>query len=180
MRTLYKLKDIIEGIDLNDQSQIDVLERSDGFTGIGQRIQDYKTCINFPSCNHDPKRLFVLDLDNSITLPNPVRPLENNSNWPYYKLKDFLQPVNSNQGQVILQNNISIDGNDLRIQANGRKKYDLYESGTLLASFIHNGSFTLNNSKSYHIDVTGVNRGGHRCRVLLCYVNNSWKMEYEL
>lgn len=180
MDTLYKLHDIIEGVDLNDLSQIAVLENMQGYTGIGTRIADYKSCAHYSQNDHSSKRLFVLDLDNSITLPNPVRPLENNSNWPYYKLKDFLQPVNSNQGQVVLQNNITIIGNELRILANGRKKYELYESGIFIASFTHNGTFTLNSSKSYHIDVIGVNRGGHRCQISLNHVNNSWNLFYNL
>ena len=180
MDTLYKLQDIIDSLDLNDLSQIAVLENMQGFTGIGSRIAAYKSCAQYSPNDHAPKRLFVLDLDNSISLPNSVRPLENNANWPYYQLKDFLQPVNSNKGQVILQNNITIIGNELRILANGRKKYDLYESGILIASFTHNGTFTLNSSKRYHIDVIGINRGGHRCQISLNHVNNSWNLFYNL
>ena len=177
MKTLYKLKDIIEGIDLNDLSLIDVLDQKQGFAGIRQRIEDYKKCTKYPQNNHDSKRLFILDMDNSITLPNPVRPLENNSNWPYYKLKDFLQPVNSNKGLVILQNYISINKNELNIQTNGKKQFDLYETKSRkpIASFIKNGSLTLKCSENYNIEMTGVNRGGHRCNVAVSYDNNNKK-----
>ena len=180
MDTLYKLHDIIEGVDLNDLSQIAVLENMQGFTGIGARIAAYKSCSQYSPNDHDPKRLFVLDLNNSISLPNCVRPLENNSNWPYYKLKDFLKPVNSNKGQVVVQNSVLISGNDLNIKSNGKKRYDLYESGTLIKSFVNDALHTLNNQDNYYIDVYGVNRGGHRCRISINYINGLWKLFYNL
>jgi hypothetical protein len=179
MRTLYKLKDVIEGVDLNDTSQIDVLESMEGLKGISQRINEYKTTLPYDSNDHIPKRLFVLDMDNSITLPHIVRPLENNSNWPYYSLKDFLQPVNSNKGQVILQDNISIIGNELIVKANGKKQYDLFESGLLVNSFMSNGKYILNISRNYTINVKGVNRGGHRCTIQISYNNNKWSLYFQ-
>ena len=180
MDTLYKLHDIIEGVDLNDLSQIAVLENMQGYTGIGTRIAAYKSCVKYSQDNHEPKRLFVLDLENSISLPNSVRPLENNSNWPYYKLKDFLQPVNSNKGQVVVQNSVLINGNDLIVKSNGKKMYDLYESGLFINSFVNNALHTLNVQENYYIDVYGVNRGGYRCRISINYINGSWKFFYNL
>ena len=64
MNTLYKLKDIIEGVDLNDSSQINVLENMDGFAGISQRILEYKNCRGYNPNDHTPKRLFILDMEN--------------------------------------------------------------------------------------------------------------------
>lgn len=155
MDTLYKLKEIVEGVDLNDASQISVLENMKGFNGITQRILDYKNGCGYSSSDHNPKRLFVFDLEKTITLPQAVRPLENNANWPYYSLQDFLQPVNSNKGQVILQNNFFITGNELNILANGKKQYNLYDnSGLLVGSYTNNAKYCLNKTNSYTINIT--------------------------
>ena len=96
-------------------------------------------------------------MENSISLPNKVRPQENNANWPYYKLNEFLQPANSNIIQVILQNNVTIAGNELCVKTNGRKMYELYESHTSnkLYTFLNDSTYALNPSKLYKVRVIG-------------------------
>ena len=88
------------------------------FQGLANRINDYKKGLTYSNTDHNLKRVFVLDMENSISLPNKVRPLENNANWPYYKLNEFIQPANSNINQVILQNNVTIAGNELCVKTN--------------------------------------------------------------
>ena len=178
MSRLYKLKEIVEGINLNDSSQIDVLDKMPEFSGIKGRIATYKSLTNYPQSDFTPKRLFVLDMENQIQLPNVVRPFENNSNWPYYSLTEMLQQVNSNIGQIIIHKGVSVNNNELKVNTNGKKKYDLYESSNYICSFAKGGSFILDPAKNYSVDVVRVNRGGHICKVIINYVNGKWQVEY--
>lgn len=182
MDKLYKLKGIIEGVDLNDSSQIQVIDNMSEFQGLANRINDYKKGLPYSNTDHNLKRVFVLDMENSISLPNKVRPLENNANWPYYKLNEFLQPANSNINQVILQNNVTIAGNELCVKTNGRKMYELYESHTsnkLCTTFLNDSTYTLNPSKLYKVRVIGVNRSGKICDIKITNTNGIWNMFFE-
>lgn len=179
MTTLYKVKEIIEGIDLNDLSQIAVLQKIPQYANIDQQIQTYKTQTKYNPNDHNSKRLFILDIDNSIKLPNLVRPLENNSNRPYYDIKDFLQPVNSNINCVILQTLLQIAGNKLNININmSHKKIEICENNGSKQIFTQSSSYTLNPLSTYRIEIFRVNLGGKICDAELKHINGTWNIQF--
>jgi hypothetical protein len=175
MDTLYKLIDIFE-IDLNDTSAIDIIDKSiNGFAG---KITQYKTIANYNGNDHSKKQVYLLDVNNTITLPIPVRPVENNTAPVYYRISEFFGKNNSNLKDVIVvQKNITIDGNTLNIQTSGKKTYKLYENGSLVKTFINNGSHSLNTSNQYQLTVTGTNRNVQLQSILITN-GTPWQLYY--
>lgn len=179
MTMLYKVKEIVEGINLNDLSQLKLLKNMPEYSNIESRILQYKEITKYNSNDTDSKRLFILDMDNSIKLLYPVRPLENNSNWPYYSLKDFIQPANSDINCVILQTILQIEGNILKINLDkSRKKIEICKERGSKQIFTQSNSCPLDPHSIYTIDILGVKRGGKICEAKLENVNNTWKIQF--
>ena len=174
MDTIYKVKDIIEGIDLNDSSHISILQNMPVYSNISARIQSYKQKANFPTNSHIPHRLFILDLNNSIALPNKVRPLVNNSNRTYYSLKEFLQPINSNKNCVVLQRYWEIRNNTLNINiTNLSNQIEIFDDkGCLIQKYTKSGTCILNSNMNYTIIISNVTRGKRICAVDFKYDGN--------
>ena len=99
VRTLYKLAGI-EFLDIKDQTAINAIDKEGKYTNFDQRISNYLSLYGNVS---GLKQVFVLDLDNSISLPCPVR-YQNRSprGLDYRKLNEFF-PSSSNPAVLYLQ-----------------------------------------------------------------------------
>lgn len=117
MRTLYKLLDVLE-LDLDDEASI---EKVDKQLNLKDRLDRYKS-IGTPS--KGVKKVYVLDVDNAITLPIPVTPMENNTSKIYYKLGDFIGKCNTNKGDnkddYRIVSPFKIDGHTLSVPRSKR------------------------------------------------------------
>lgn len=177
MDKLYKLEAKFV-LDLNDPSAITIIDRS--YPGFSQRINNYKTLAGYPSNSHDLKQVYLLDLLRPIGLNIPVRPMENNASPIYYSLSSFLQKKpNSNIGNIIVQRNIWVDGNNvLHVDTNGKKNYRLTCGNQVIKTFSSNGTQILNTSQQYTVTVIGKNRKVQLKQICLTYKNNLWEFEY--
>lgn len=177
MRTLYKLLDVLE-LDLDDEASI---EKVDKQLNLKDRLDRYKS-IGTPS--KGVKKVYVLDVDNAITLPIPVTPMENNTSKIYYKLGDFIGKCNTNKGDnkddYRIVSPFKIDGHTLHVP-NSRKNCILKkEDGTLVKDFSCNKEpIELNKEYVYELFVQGDKRSIRLNKIRLSYEAGSWKMFYD-
>ena len=176
MDRLFKLIDVVE-LDINDQTAIASVDNS--LPGFAARLQTYKQSLKIPVSGN--KRVYILDLDNPIILPVPVRPIENNAPPVYYSLHEFFSDVNSNIKCVIVQKDIDIQPDTIRIQTKGNKTYELQDStGSVLKVFSTTDSYSpLQQNDTYKIQVRGTNRNVALKWIILKYINNQWTAYYE-
>lgn len=168
MEMLYKLTDVIE-LDVNDQSAINSVDYS--LPGFKNRLANYKKMINISGM----KRLYILDMSHPIKLPNPVRPIENNTPPIYYNLHDFFGQINSNINAVIAQKeDIEINQNVLKIKNFGKKSYTLCDNSGAVITSSPNGHI-LNMNQQYIIDVKGKNRNVQLKKIELRFKQNKWE-----
>lgn len=97
MKTLYKLLDVLE-LDLDDEASIEKvdeasIEKVGKQLNLKDRLDRYKS---FGTPTKGVKRVYVLDIDDAITLPIPVTPMENNTPIINYKISDFIGECNTN------------------------------------------------------------------------------------
>ena len=87
-------------LDIKDQTAINAIDKEGKYTNFDQRISNYLSLYGNVS---GLKQVFVLDLDNSISLPCPVR-YQNRSprGLDYRKLNEFF-PSSSNPAVLYLQ-----------------------------------------------------------------------------
>lgn len=177
MRTLYKLLDVLE-LDLDDEASI---EKVDKQLNLKDRLDRYKS-IGTPS--KGVKKVYVLDVDNAITLPIPVTPMENNTSKIYYKLGDFIGKCNTNKGDnkddYRIVSPFKIDGHTLHVP-NSRKNCILKkEDGTLVKDFSCNKEpIELNKEYVYELFVQGDKRSIRLNKIRISYEAGSWKMFYD-
>ena len=176
MDRLFKLTDVVE-LDIDDQIAIATVDNS--LPGFAARLQIYRQTLKKPVSGH--KRVYILDLDNPILLPVPVRPIENNAPPVYYNLHEFFSVVNSNINCVIVQKDIDIQHNTIRIQTKGNKTYELQDgTGSSLKVFSTTGCYSpLQQNETYKILVRGTKRNVALKRIMLKYINNQWTAYYE-
>lgn len=179
MKTLYKLLDVLE-LDLDDEASI---EKVDEASKVGKqlnlkdRIDRYKS-IGTPT--KGVKRVYVLDIDDAITLPIPVTPMENNTPIINYKISDFIGECNTNKGEYRIVSPFKIDGHTLHVP-NSRKNCILKkEDGTLVKDFSCNKEpIELNKEYVYELFVQGDKRSIRLNKIRLSYEAGSWKMFYD-
>lgn len=177
MRTLYKLLDVLE-LDLDDEASI---EKVDKQLNLKDRLDRYKS-IGTPS--KGVKKVYVLDVDNAITLPIPVTPMENNTSKIYYKLGDFSGKCNTNKGDnkddYRIVSPFKIDGHTLSVPRSKRNCILKKEDGTLVKDFSCNeGSIELNKEYVYELFVQGDKRSIRLNKIRISYEAGSWKMFYD-
>lgn len=177
MRTLYKLLDVLE-LDLDDEASI---EKVDKQLNLKDRLDRYKS-IGTPS--KGVKKVYVLDVDNAITLPIPVTPMENNTSKIYYKLGDFIGKCNTNKGDnkddYRIVSPFKIDGHTLSVPRPKRNCILKKEDGTLVKDFSCNeGSIELNKEYVYELFVQGDKRSIRLNKIRISYEAGSWKMFYD-
>lgn len=177
MRTLYKLLDVLE-LDLDDEASI---EKVDKQLNLKDRLDRYKS-IGTPS--KGVKKVYVLDVDNAITLPIPVTPMENNTSKIYYKLGDFIGKCNTNKGDnkddYRIVSPFKIDGHTLSVPRSKRNCILKKEDGTLVKDFSCNeGSIELNKECVYELFVQGDKRSIRLNKIRISYEAGSWKMFYD-
>lgn len=177
MRTLYKLLDVLE-LDLDDEASI---EKVDKQLNLKDRLDRYKS-IGTPS--EGVKKVYVLDVDNAITLPIPVTPMENNTSKIYYKLGDFIGKCNTNKGDnkddYRIVSPFKIDGHTLSVPRSKRNCILKKEDGTLVKDFSCNeGSIELNKEYVYELFVQGDKRSIRLNKIRISYEAGSWKMFYD-
>ncbi len=177
MRTLYKLLDVLE-LDLDDEASI---EKVDKQLNLKDRLDRYKS-IGTPS--KGVKKVYVLDVDNAITLPIPVTPMENNTSKIYYKLGDFIGKCNANKGDnkddYRIVSPFKIDGHTLSVPRSKRNCILKKEDGTLVKDFSCNeGSIELNKEYVYELFVQGDKRSIRLNKIRISYEAGSWKMFYD-
>lgn len=177
MRTLYKLLDVLE-LDLDDEASI---EKVDKQLNLKDRLDRYKS-IGTPS--KGVKKVYVLDVDNAITLPIPVTPMENNTSKNYYKLGDFIGKCNTNKGDnkddYRIVSPFKIDGHTLSVPRSKRNCILKKEDGTLVKDFSCNeGSIELNKEYVYELFVQGDKRSIRLNKIRISYEAGSWKMFYD-
>lgn len=177
MRTLYKLLDVLE-LDLDDEASI---EKVDKQLNLKDRLDRYKS-IGTPS--KGVKKVYVLDVDNAITLPIPVTPMENNTSKIYYKLGDFIGKCNTNKGDnkddYRIVSPFKIDGHTLSVPRSKRNCILKKEDGTLVKDFSCNeGSIELNKEYVYELFVQGDKRSIRLNKIRISYEAGSWKMFYD-
>lgn len=177
MRTLYKLLDVLE-LDLDDEASI---EKVDKQLNLKDRLDRYKS-IGTPS--KGVKKVYVLDVDNAITLPIPVTPMENNTSKIYYKLGDFIGKCNTNKGDnkddYRIVSPFKIDGHTLSVPRSKRNCILKKEDGTLVKDFSCNeGSIELNKEYVYELFVQGDKRSIRLNKIRLSYKAGSWNMFYD-
>ena len=177
MRTLYKLLDVLE-LDRDDEASI---EKVDKQLNLKDRLDRYKS-IGTPS--KGVKKVYVLDVDNAITLPIPVTPMENNTSKIYYKLGDFIGKCNTNKGDnkddYRLVSPFKIDGHTLSVPRSKRNCILKKEDGTLVKDFSCNeGSIELNKEYVYELFVQGDKRSIRLNKIRISYEAGSWKMFYD-
>ena len=179
MKTLYKLLDVLE-LDLDDEASI---EKVDEASKVGKqlnlkdRIDRYKS-IGTPT--KGVKRVYVLDIDDAITLPIPVTLMENNTPIINYKISDFIGECNTNKGEYRIVSPFKIDGHTLHVP-NSRKNCILKkEDGTLVKDFSCNKEpIELNKEYVYELFVQGDKRSIRLNKIRLSYEAGSWKMFYD-
>lgn len=177
MRTLYKLLDVLE-LDLDDEASI---EKVDKQLNLKDRLDRYKS-IGTPS--KGVKKVYVLDVDNAITLPIPVTPMENNTSKIYYKLGDFIGKCNTNKGDnkddYRIVSPFKIDGHTLSVPRSKKNCILKKEDGTLVKDFSCNeGSIELNKEYVYELFVQGDKRSIRLNKIRISYEAGSWKMFYD-
>lgn len=177
MRTLYKLLDVLE-LDLDDEASI---EKVDKQLNLKDRLDRYKS-IGTPS--KGVKKVYVLDVDNAITLPIPVTPMENNTSKIYYKLGDFIGKCNTNKGDnkddYRIVSPFKIDGHTLSVPRSKRNCILKKEDGTLIKDFSCNeGSIELDKEYVYELFVQGDTRSIRLNKIRISYEAGSWKMFYD-
>lgn len=177
MRTLYKLLDVLE-LDLDDEASI---EKVDKQLNLKDRLDRYKS-IGTPS--KGVKKVYVLDVDNAITLPIPVTPMENNTSKIYYKLGDFIGKCNTNKGDnkddYRIVSPFKIDGHTLSVPRSKRNCILKKEDGTLVKDLNCNeGSIELNKEYVYELFVQGDKRSIRLNKIRISYEAGSWKMFYD-
>ena len=181
MKTLYKLLDVLE-LDLDDEASIEKvdeasIEKVGKQLNLKDRLDRYKS---FGTPTKGVKRVYVLDIDDAITLPIPVTPMENNTPIINYKISDFIGECNTNKGKYRIVSPFKIDGHTLHVP-NSRKNCILKkEDGTLVKDFSCNaGSIELNKEYVYELFVQGDKRSIRLNKIRLSYEAGSWKMFYD-
>lgn len=173
MKTLYKLLDVLE-LDLDDEASIEKVGKQ---LNLKDRLDRYKS---FGTPTKGVKRVYVLDIDDAITLPIPVTPMENNTPIINYKISDFIGERNTNKGEYRIVSPFKIDGHTLHVP-NSRKNCILKkEDGTLVKDFSCNKEpIELNKEYVYELFVQGDKRSIRLNKIRLSYEAGSWKMFYD-
>lgn len=173
MKTLYKLFDVLE-LDLDDEASIEKVGKQ---LNLKDRLDRYKS---FGTPTKGVKRVYVLDIDDAITLPIPVTPMENNTPIINYKISDFIGECNTNKGEYRIVSPFKIDGHTLHVP-NSRKNCILKkEDGTLVKDFSCNKEpIELNKEYVYELFVQGDKRSIRLNKIRLSYEAGSWKMFYD-
>lgn len=181
MRTLYKLLDVLE-LDLDDEASIEKvdeasIEKVGKQLNLKDRLDRYKS---FGTPTKGVKRVYVLDIDDAITLPIPVTPMENNTPIINYKISDFIGERSTNKGEYRIVSPFKIDGHTLHVP-NSRKNCILKkEDGTLVKDFSCNKEpIELNKEYVYELFVQGDKRSIRLNKIRLSYEAGSWKMFYD-
>lgn len=181
MKTLYKLLDVLE-LDLDDEASIEKvdeasIEKVGKQLNLKSRLDRYKS---FGTPTKGVKRVYVLDIDDAITLPIPVTPMENNTPIINYKISDFIGECNTNKGEYRIVCFVKIDGHTLHVP-NSRKNCILKkEDGTLVKDFSCNKEpIELNKEYVYELFVQGDKRSIRLNKIRLSYEAGSWKMFYD-
>lgn len=181
MKTLYKLLDVLE-LDLDDEASIEKvdeasIEKVGKQLNLKDRLDRYKS---FGTPTKGVKRVYVLDIDDAITLPIPVNPMENNTPIINYKISDFIGECNTNKGEYRIVSPFKIDGHTLHVP-NSRKNCILKkEDGTLVKDFSCNKEpIELNKEYVYELFVQGDKRSIRLNKIRLSYEAGSWKMFYD-
>lgn len=181
MKTLYKLLDVLE-LDLDDEASIEKvdeasIEKVGKQLNLKDRLDRYKS---FGTPTKGVKRVYVLDIDDAITLPIPVTPMENNTPIINYKISDFIGECNTNKGEYRIVSPFKIDGHTLHVP-NSRKNCILKkEDGTLVKDFSCNKEpIELNKEYVYELFVQGDKRSIRLNKIRLSYEAGSWKMFYD-
>ena len=181
MKTLYKLLDVLE-LDLDDEASIEKvdetsIEKVGKQLNLKDRLDRYKS-IGTPT--KGVKRVYVLDIDDAITLPIPVTPMENNTPIINYKISDFIGECNTNKGKYRIVSPFKIDGHTLRAPRSKRNCILKKEDGTLIKDFSCNeGSIELNKEYVYELFVQGDKRSIRLNKIRLSYEAGSWNMFYD-
>lgn len=181
MKTLYKLLDVLE-LDLDDEASIEKvdeasIEKVGKQLNLKDRLDRYKS-IGTPT--KGVKRVYVLDIDDAITLPIPVTPMENNTPIINYKISDFIGECNTNKGEYRIVSPFVIDGHTLRVPRSKRNCILKKEDGTLIKDFSCNeGSIELNKEYVYELFVQGDKRSIRLNKIRLSYKAGSWNMFYD-
>ena len=181
MKTLYKLLDVLE-LDLDDEASIEKvdeasIEKVGKQLNLKDRLDRYKS---FGTPTKGVKRVYVLDIDDAITLPIPVTPMENNTPIINYKISDFIGECNTNKGEYRIVSPFKIDGHTLHVP-NPRKNCILKkEDGTLVKDFSCNKEpIELNKEYVYELFVQGDKRSIRLNKIRISYEAGSWKMFYD-
>lgn len=181
MKTLYKLLDVLE-LDLDDEASIEKvdeasIEKVGKQLNLKSRLDRYKS---FGTPTKGVKRVYVLDIDDAITLPIPVTPMENNTPIINNKISDFIGECNTNKGEYRIVSPFKIDGHTLHVP-NSRKNCILKkEDGTLVKDFSCNKEpIELNKEYVYELFVQGDKRSIRLNKIRLSYEAGSWKMFYD-
>ena len=122
----------------------------------------------------------MLDIDDAITLPIPVTPMENNTPIINYKISDFIGECNTNKGEYRIVSPFTIDGHTLSVPRSKRNCILKKEDGTLVKDFSCNeGSIELNKEYVYELFVQGDKRSIRLNKIRISYEAGSWKMFYD-
>lgn len=181
MKTLYKLLDVLE-LDLDDEASIEKvdeasIEKVGKQLNLKDRLDRYKS---FGTPTKGVKRVYVLDIDDAITLPIPVTPMENNTPIINYKISDFIGECNTNKGEYRIVSPFKIDGHTLSVPRSKRNCILKKEDGTLVKDFSCNeGSIELNKEYVYELFVQGDKRSIRLNKIRISYEAGSWKMFYD-
>lgn len=181
MKTLYKLLDVLE-LDLDDEASIEKvdeasIEKVGKQLNLKDRLDRYKS---FGTPTKGVKRVYVLDIDDAITLPIPVTPMENNTPIINYKISDFIGECNTNKGEYRIVSPFTIDGHTLSVPRSKRNCILKKEDGTLVKDFSCNeGSIELNKEYVYELFVQGDKRSIRLNKIRISYEAGSWKMFYD-
>lgn len=173
MKTLYKLLDVLE-LDLDDEASIEKVGKQ---LNLKDRLDRYKS---FGTPTKGVKRVYVLDIDDAITLPIPVTPMENNTPIINYKISDFIGECNTNKGEYRIVSPFKIDGHTLSVPRSKRNCILKKEDGTLIKDFSCNeGSIELDKEYVYELFVQGDTRSIRLNKIRISYEAGSWKMFYD-
>lgn len=181
MKTLYKLLDVLE-LDLDDEASIEKvdeasIEKVGKQLNLKDRLDRYKS---FGTPTKGVKRVYVLDIDDAITLPIPVTPMENNTPIINYKISDFIGECNTNKGEYRIVSPFKIDGHTLSVPRSKRNCILKKEDGTLIKDFSCNeGSIELDKEYVYELFVQGDTRSIRLNKIRISYEAGSWKMFYD-
>lgn len=181
MKTLYKLLDVLE-LDLDDEASIEKvdeasIEKVGKRLNLKDRLDRYKS---FGTPTKGVKRVYVLDIDDAITLPIPVTPMENNTPIINYKISDFIGECNTNKGEYRIVSPFKIDGHTLSVPRSKRNCILKKEDGTLIKDFSCNeGSIELDKECVYELFVQGDTRSIRLNKIRISYKAGSWNMFYD-